>query len=41
MEFKLRIAGLIAMVLAGLSWLAESALYGDIDENGVLQAGPR
>jgi hypothetical protein len=37
MEFKLRTAGLIALVLAGLSWLAETAFYGDIDANGVLQ----
>ncbi|WP_299356186.1 DUF3955 domain-containing protein [uncultured Shimia sp.] len=34
---RLRIAGIIALVLAGLSWLAEMAFYGDIDPNGVLQ----
>jgi hypothetical protein len=36
MELKLRTAGFIALVLAGLSWLAETAFYGDIDTNGVL-----
>ncbi len=34
---KLRIAGIIALVLAGLSWLAETTFYGDIGPNGVLQ----
>jgi len=34
---RLRIAGIIALVLAGLSWLAETAFYGGIDPNGVLQ----
>ena len=34
---RLRIAGIIALVLAGLSWLAETTLYGGIDPNGVLQ----
>ena len=34
---RLRIAGIIALVLAGLSWLAETVFYGDIDTNGVLQ----
>ena len=37
MNSKLRISGFIALVLAGLSWLAEMAFYGDIDPNGVLQ----
>lgn len=34
---RLRIAGFIALVLAGLSGLAETAFYGDIDTNGVVQ----
>ena len=37
MKSKLRTAGFIAFALAGLSWLAETAFYGDIDSNGVLQ----
>ena len=37
MDFKLRISGFIALVLAGLSWLSEAAFYGDVDANGVLQ----
>lgn len=37
MNSKLRISGFIALVLAGLSWLAETAFYGGIDPNGVLQ----
>lgn len=37
MKSKLRTAGFVALVLAGLSWLAETAFYGDIDSNGVLQ----
>ena len=36
MKSKLRTAGFIALALAGLSWLAETAFYGDIDSNGVL-----
>ena len=34
---RLRIAGIIALVLAGLSWVAETTFYGGIDPNGVLQ----
>jgi hypothetical protein len=37
MNSRLRNSGFIALVLAGLSWLAETAFYGDIDANGVLQ----
>jgi hypothetical protein len=37
MKFKLRIAGLVALALAGLSWLAEASFYGSIDANGALQ----
>lgn len=37
MEFKFRIAGFVALVLAGLSWLAETAFYGHVDPDGVLQ----
>ena len=37
MNSRLRISGFIALVLAGLSWLAETAFYGGIDPNGVLQ----
>jgi anaerobic C4-dicarboxylate transporter len=37
MKSKLRSAGFVALVLAGLSWLAETAFYGDIDANGVVQ----
>jgi len=37
MKLKIRLTGLIALVLAGLSWLAEITFYGGIDPNGVLQ----
>ena len=37
MKSKLRSAGFVALVLAGLSWLAEKAFYGEIDANGVVQ----
>lgn len=37
MNSRLRIAGFLALVLAGLSGLAETAFYGDIDTNGVVQ----
>lgn len=37
MDSKLRISGFIALVLAGLSWLSETAFYGHVDANGVLQ----
>ena len=37
MNSRLRNSGFLALVLAGLSWLAESVFYGDIDINGVLQ----
>ena len=37
MRSKLRSIGFVAFILAGLSWLAEAAFYGDIDANGVLQ----
>ena len=37
MKLKIRLTGLIALVLAGLSWLAEIIFYGGIDPNGVLQ----
>lgn len=37
MKSKLRSAGFVALVVAGLSWLAETAFYGDIDANGVVQ----
>ena len=37
MNSRLRISGFIALVLSGLSWLAEIAFYGDIDANGVLE----
>ena len=37
MKFKFRIAGLVALALAGLSWLAEASFYGSIEANGVLQ----
>ncbi|MDU9007116.1 DUF3955 domain-containing protein [Sedimentitalea todarodis] len=37
MDSKLRISGFIALVLAGLSWLSETAFYDDVDANGVLQ----
>ena len=37
MDSKLRISGFIALVLAGVSWLSETAFYGDVDANGVLQ----
>ena len=34
---RFRIASIVALVLAGLSWLAETTFYGGIDPNGVLQ----
>jgi len=37
MTSRLRIAGFMALALAGLSWLAETAFYGGIDANGVVQ----
>ena len=37
MKSKLRIAGFTALVLAGLSWLAETVFYGAIDSSGILQ----
>jgi len=37
MNSRLRIAGFLALVLAGLSGLAETAFYGAIDANGVVQ----
>jgi len=37
MKSRLRITGFIALVLAGLSWLAETVFYGTIDSSGILQ----
>jgi hypothetical protein len=37
MRNKLLVAGLAALALAGLSGLAETLFYGDIDAGGVLQ----
>lgn len=37
MKSKLRMAGFAAFALAGLSWLAETAFYGDLDPTGVLK----
>ena len=37
MKFKTRLTGFIALVLAGLSGLAEIAFYGGIEPGGVLQ----
>ncbi len=37
MKSRLRSTGFMALVLAGLSWLAETAFYGDIDADGVVQ----
>ena len=37
MNSKLRFTGFMALVLTGLSWLAETAFYGGIDANGVVQ----
>lgn len=34
---NLKISGVICLVLAGLSWLAETSVYGDVDAQGVLQ----
>lgn len=34
---KLKISGVICLVLAGLSWVAETSFYGDVDAQGVLQ----
>ena len=34
---KLKISGVICLVLAGISWLAETSFYGDVDAQGILQ----
>lgn len=34
---KLKVSGVICLVLAGLSWLGETSFYGDVDAQGVLQ----
>ncbi|SEW10104.1 Protein of unknown function [Aliiroseovarius sediminilitoris] len=37
MKKLLRTLGLVSLVFAATSWLAERVFYGGVDENGVLQ----
>ncbi len=37
MKEFLRSLGLVSLVFAATSWLAERTFYGDVDDNGVLQ----
>ncbi|QCO55491.1 DUF3955 domain-containing protein [Pseudorhodobacter turbinis] len=37
MKNRLRVAGIITLIIASLFWMAETFFYGDINAEGVLQ----